>query len=571
MLNTLKFTLLTFCFNLIYSHPLQNREISEERISQPIIIAASPGEYRIKNMGNDLQLSQTIEDIGANVNLQNLNPDWYSQRWIITDGPDGTSRLSCKWNDQYLQTENQTNGTSIIVYPFNSTWWSMMWFLEPVTGNTYRIKNRWSDTYLTATSNLDVVIDALDTNSADQLWIFESINLDCPENYSVNYSIGNGQSEIIRASDWINANSNVSTGGNLDMKAGNEVAFELGFDAQVGAQIFADIENCNPTQPNSMLSNPNANAFTNQIYDFLRTFKDDPNQCIILGQNLGWSFEMYNQTVAELQNQTGEWPGIIGGQMRYNSQEIDYPGLVNLYTNWQANGGICELAMLPRNPWNGGDIWNQSQANISQLTTPGAPGYTAWRTQLDFYADVLSDMQDAGVTILFRPLMEMNGDWFWYGSINPNSQQAFVDLYRDIYDYFTNVKQLNNLIWIYAPAESYTGIPDVDFYYPGDDYVDITGLSVYKNLLALPAAQYQSMLDLGKPFAFTEFGPHHDNMDGSHNYEAFVNTVIHNYPETIYMHAWHDWPSHQVAWISNQNFSQAMNIPCVVSRNEIGN
>ena len=447
-----------------------------------------------------------------------------------------------------------------------------MWFLEPVNGNTFRIKNRWSDTYLTVGANLDVVIDVLDLNSDDQLWIFEPITSDCPDVHVVNYPIGNGQSEIIRTSNQIRANNTVSSGGNLDMKAGNEVEFEAGFDAQSGSQILADIENCGNTQTNSFLANPNANTQTNQIYDFLRTYKDDPNQCLILGQNLGWSFEMFDQTVAALQSQTNQWLGIIGGQMRYTSAEIDYDGLVNLYANWQANGGLCELAMLPDNPWTGGNIWDRSQTDISQLTTPGAPGYAAWRTQLDFYADVLSDMQDAGVTILFRPLMEMNGDWFWYGSnTGQNNQQAFIDLYRDIYDYFTNTKQLNNLIWLYAPAMAFPNIPAVDYYYPGEEYIDITGLSVYENNLPLPSAQYQSMLGLDKPFAFTEFGPNHNNMNGSHNYENYVNTIINNYPETIYAHAWHDWPDHLVAWISNQNASEALNIPCLVNRGEIGN
>lgn len=530
----------------------------------------SAGEYRIKNVGQNLQLSQTSETTGANVNLQNLNLDWYSQQWIITDGPDGSSRLSCKWNDQYLQTDNNANGTSTIVFPLNEAWWSMMWIVEPVSGNTIRVKNRWSETYLTAQANLDVVINSLNPNSNDQLWILEPIEGDCPENYTVNYPITSGQ-ELVRTSDWIKANDIITTGASLDLKAGNEVEFEPGFEAQNGAQLLADIENCTIPNPTTLLSNPNANTITNQIYNYLRNFKDDPNQCMILGQNLGWSFEMYNQTVQNLQSQTGEWLGLIGGQMRYTNTEINYADLVNLYVAWQGNGGICELGMLPDNPWTGNSIWDRSQTNIAQLTTPGAPGYAAWRTQLDFYADILSDMQDAGVTILFRPLMEMNGDWFWYGYVaGQNNQQAYIDLYRDMYDYFTNEKELNNLIWVYSANMAYSGIPDVDFYYPGDDVVDITGLDVYENNLPLPADQYQTMIGLNKPFAFTEFGPNHNNMNGSHDYESYVNTILTNYPETIYAHAWHDWPSHLVAWISNQNANEALNIPCIVSRDETG-
>lgn len=525
------------------------------------------GTYTLKNATNNFYLTQTTDAVGANVNVQQSNSS-SSQEWNLSDGPAGTTYFECLRNGQYLNSGSDASGTSTDVYTFNAAWWSMMWFLESVNGDIYRIKNRWANLYLTREANNNVGIYALN-NSQNQLWILESTG-DCPVNYAVNYQVNAGQNISINASNAIFANEIITDGADLRLTAGNEVILNAGFDAQFGCDFLATIDNCNTSLPTSFLSNPNADANTNQLYDFLRTFKDDPDQCLILGQNIGWSYEMFTPTVEALQQQTGQWLGIIGGQMRYTSTEIDYPALVTLYSNWQAAGGICELGMLPDNPWTGGSIWDRSVTDISQLTTPGAPGYAAWRTQLDFYADVLSDMQDAGVTILFRPLMEMNGDWFWYGYVNgQNNQQDFINLYRDIYDYFTNVKQLNNLIWLYAPSMTFPGIQTVDFYYPGDDVIDITGLSVYENDLALPVAQYQSMLDIGKPFAFTEIGPNHNNMNGTHDYESFINIIRNNYPETIYAHAWHDWPDHLVAWISNQNTNQALNIPCVVSRDEI--
>ena len=483
-------------------------------------------EYRIRNVGQQLQLSQTVEELGANVNLQNLNPEWYSQQWALSDGPANTMRFACKWNDQYLNSPDILDQTSSIVSPLTLDYWSMMWFVEPVSANVFRIKNRWADKYLTALANLDVGIADFDPNSSDQLWLFEPLNGDCPDTHFVDYPV-DGQSEFIQTADWIRANNTVTNNGSLEMRAGNQVELEAGFEADKGSTVLAQIEACNNSTtppPSSPLSNPNANQTTRDIYDFLNTMKDDPNQCIILGQNIGWSFETYNETVVDLETQTNQWLGLIGGQMRYTSTEIDYPALVTRYANWQANGGLCELSVLPDNPWTGGNAWDRSVTSIEQLTIPGSPGYAAWRTQLDFYADVLLDMQNAGVTILFRPLMEMNGDWFWYGSVSgQNNQQALIDLYRDMYDYYTNTKQLNNLIWVYSANMAFTGIPDVDFYYPGDDVVDMTGLDVYANNLALPISQYQSMINLGKPFAFTEFGPNHNNMDGTHDYLSLIH------------------------------------------------
>lgn len=393
---------------------------------------------------------------------------------------------------------------------------------------------------------------------------------DCPTIFILMDDLGPGTNMHIKTSDWIQAMSSISSGAALTLGGTNSVELLNGFNAALGSTISINLDGCNSVQ-NFPLANINANQQTQDIYNYLNTFKDNPNNCLILGQNLGWSFEMYDQTVDSLHIQTGQWLGIIGGQMRYTTTEIDYPALVSLYSNWQANGGLVELSMLPDNPWTGGSAWDRSVTDIWKLTSPGQAGYDAWRTQLDFYAGILQDMQAANITIIWRPLMEMNGDWFWYGYTGSNDAQPFIDLYRDMFDYFTNIKGLNNLIWVYSANMAYTGIPSVNHYYPGNDVVDMTGLDVYQNNIALPADQYNTMVGLGKPFAFTEFGPDHNNMDGSHDYLAIVNKINMDYPDAIYALAWHDWPGHLVAWISNQNYHAALNLPCVVTRDELGN
>ena len=526
------------------------------------------GQVLIKSASTAGYLSQASEDLDANVYVGQSHA-MSAQVWDLTDGPDGTLYFQCQRNGQFLNAGSDASGTSVAVYSFNAGWWSMMWFLEPVSGDQYRIKNRWANLYLTRAADDDVRIYPLST-AQNQLWVLDP-TADCVTDHAVDYPVNAGEAISIHAANQVSATGIIANQAQLEIRAGSEVLLDAGFDAQYGCEFLADIQECDSGIVPSYLANADANDRTQRLYQYLRDFQQEPDQCLILGQNIGWSFETYQSSVTDLQQLTGEWLGIIGGQMRYSSTEIDYPALVDLYANWQAAGGICELSMLPDNPWTGGSTWDRSVTDIAQLTLPGSPGYAAWRSQLDFYAEILSDMQDAGVSILFRPLMEMNGDWFWYGYVaGQNNQQAYIDLYRDMYDYFTNVKQLNNLIWVYSANMAYTGIPDVDYYYPGADVVDVTGLDVYADGLSLPASQYQTMISLDKPFAFTEFGPHHDNMDGSLDYEAYTNEILTNYPEVIYAHAWHDWPDHAVAWISNQQVDEALAIPCIVGREEIG-
>lgn len=319
------------------------------------------------------------------------------------------------------------------------------------------------------------------------------------------------------------------------------------------------------------LSNPNANEETGKLYQFITTFHDNPDRCLILGQNLGWSFELYDETVIELGQQTGALPGIIGGQMRWAPTEIDYPELVQTYIAWHEAGGIVEVSMLADNPFTGGDIWDLEIGDLNSLITPGGTGFAEWREQLDFYAQILKELEEAGVPVIFRPLMEMNGNWFWYGATlgAENDAQPYIDLYRDLYNYYTVDWDLNNLIWMYCANRAFEGVPEVDFYYPGDDVVDMVGVDLYENGLEMESYQYDLAIGLGKPFALSEIGPNHNDMDGSHDYQAFVEKIISDYPLAVYAHAWHSWPDHLVTWLENQNFQEALTMPCVVDRDEL--
>ncbi len=541
-----------------------------EALTEHLGSDVQPGSYRLRNVGNDLFLTQSADYEGAPVIAHALDSDWTSQKWEVTSGPDQTFRLRCQWREWYLNVGAIDPGTDAVVYGLNNDWWSMMWFLEPTGNGFFRIKNRWSNSYLGSTPTNGVHIEAQNSSNT-QWWSLETLDGDCLPNYTLSSPVSTGTQLMIQTSDWIVAESSIEATSNVDLQAATHISLSEGFEAHLGSTVTLEIQSCHSGGGgSSSLANPNANAHAQGVFQFLRTYQDDPDQCLILGQNLGWSFEKYDETVQALWTQTGQWPGIIGGQMRWAPGEIDYPVLVNLYSDWQAQGGIVELSMLPDNPWTGGDSWDRSQTDIWKLTTPGQDGYDAWRTQLDFYASILQDMQDAGVTVLWRPLMEMNGDWFWYGYTGDTDPQPYIDLYRQMFDYFTSSWGLNNLIWIYSANMAYSGIPAVDHYYPGDDVVDITGLDVYQNNLVLPNSQYQTMINLGKPFAITEFGPDHNHMDGSHDYLAFINKIRSDFPETIYAHAWHDWPDHLVTWINNQNYQAALNLSCVVSRDELG-
>jgi len=91
---------------------------------------------------------------------------------------------------------------------------------------------------------------------------------------------------------------------------------------------------------------------------------------------------------------------------------------------------------------------------------------------IDIVAGYLKELQDAGVAVLWRPLHEASGGWFWWGA---KEAAPLKLLYKLIFDRFTTHHGLNNLIWVWTSEGA-----DYDWY-PGDNYADIIGRDFYYN------------------------------------------------------------------------------------------
>lgn len=76
------------------------------------------------------------------------------------------------------------------------------------------------------------------------------------------------------------------------------------------------------------------------------------------------------------------------------------------------------------------------------------------------------------IPIIFRPLHEMNGGWFWWGS-QATTPANYIELYRMMVTYIK--EKTNTVLFCWSPNAP------VNFnYYPGDDYVDVLGVDAYE-------------------------------------------------------------------------------------------
>lgn len=233
---------------------------------------------------------------------------------------------------------------------------------------------------------------------------------------------------------------------------------------------------------------------------------------------------------------TGQTPGLIGWD--YNDSAIsgypkpvDYSALNSLIVSHARAGSLTTIGYHANNPWYGTG-WNDTRCpgTLTDLIDPSKPVHAAWIAQLDHVAGGLQALQSRRVTVLWRPLLEMNGTFFWWGKCSPDQAQ-FRAVWKHMFDYFTITKGLHNLLWVYAQNQG----SDRPLLYPGSDVVDIIGFDDYKD--AITFRGYDNWLGYGKVMAFTERGP--SKTDGSSTmFSSLIPTIAANKWKISFVQTW---------------------------------
>ncbi len=283
---------------------------------------------------------------------------------------------------------------------------------------------------------------------------------------------------------------------------------------------------------------------------------------VISGQNLGHAnFEprkTYQQNVGRLAAKTGRLPVILAVDYGYDAFPSGFTATNRLLEAHSRRRGLVSVSMHPPNPWHRSDSHDLRVHDLRRLLEGDQAAHRAWLATLDHVADGLAELRDAGVVVLWRPLHEMNGGWFWWGARQTDgrwvSRDEYFALWRHMHQYFTDQKGLDNLLWVYSAAVQYDEQQKaVDYFYPGDEFVDVLGLDWYSDdLRQLDAyGSYTKLAQLDKPLGLTEFGPL-EARDGSFDNTRLLRTLDEHYPQIDFFVYWHSWPGARVALVDNR-------------------
>lgn len=121
---------------------------------------------------------------------------------------------------------------------------------------------------------------------------------------------------------------------------------------------------------------------------------------------------------------------------------------------------------------------NHTGGNVVRRILPGGDLRDVYTGYLDLVADFLGRMQAADVSVIFRPFHENNGSWFWWGAAHCTPSE-YKNLFRTTVEYLRDEKGLHNLLYAYSPNGPIKDAADYEARYPGDAFIDITGLDIY--------------------------------------------------------------------------------------------
>lgn len=116
--------------------------------------------------------------------------------------------------------------------------------------------------------------------------------------------------------------------------------------------------------------------------------------------------------------------------------------------------------------------------DVMDKILPGGELNDVYNGFLDLIARYGLTLDAKGIPVLFRPLHENNGSWFWWGA-GYCDEEAYKNVYRYTVEYLRDVKGVHNFLYVYSPNGPFDGLEDYESRYPGDNYVDVVAFDMY--------------------------------------------------------------------------------------------
>lgn len=296
----------------------------------------------------------------------------------------------------------------------------------------------------------------------------------------------------------------VDKNGDVDMEVA--LAYETDFDA-----LLKSLDEKTVAEGDTV--SDNTNEKTQQLYTWLC---ENYGKNMISAQQMGNKYEEEDIVYYML---TGDLPAIKGFDFIFTTTASDAESRsewTQMAIDWhtKSNGivAFCWHWNVPRDVEQDPESTakqfyskNITNFDIKNAVTPGTKEYEIVVHDIDLVAIELQKLEAAGVPVLWRPLHEASGAWFWWGVATPEIAKGeyYQKLWYMIYDRLENYHKLTNLIWVWNGQSKHTKVHPNTY--------DISGIDVYPStedhsIQEKSYTNLEKITDEGKMLALTEVG-----------------------------------------------------------------
>ncbi len=271
--------------------------------------------------------------------------------------------------------------------------------------------------------------------------------------------------------------------GDIDMEVA--LAYETDYEAVKAA---LEAKTVDPNKPVS----ENASETTLEVFNYLRS---------VYGKQIITAQQMMDSNSPEdkvYYVATNDLPAMKGFDFIFATGSYKSDAMVDDAIKWhKESGGLVTFTWhwnVPidvDDPSKGYAFYREEIVNWSaqNAITKGTKEYEQVIHDIDLIASKLQRLESEGVTVLFRPLHEASGAWFWWGADGRDyyKNETFQKLWYMIFDRLENYHKLTNLIWVWngqsarnAVSPNSYDIAGVDYY--ADKKIHVSHISQYNTL-----------------------------------------------------------------------------------------
>lgn len=153
-------------------------------------------------------------------------------------------------------------------------------------------------------------------------------------------------------------------------------------------------------------------------------------------------------------------------------------GILTMCWHWHAPDDMSDFTKMSAFYYKTTNYDRKTGFDLLRAVEEGTPENDFVIYEIDLVAGALKMLEMQDIPVLWRPLHEANGDWFWWGNrggtskCDPESTAAYKKLWYTIFDRLMNYHKLRNLIWVWNGQAPFMAVSPNTYDIAGDDIYD---------------------------------------------------------------------------------------------------